>query len=287
MRFENPTHGFALTQYELLETSNGGKTWDARIKMEDHPLSTFESFAFYGFNHMWIMGSQMTEPDEKWYGVIWRTSDLGQNWNKLSNPIAQYLFSAQFCSQNIGWIVGEIRSTNRISDSVILRTINGGQTWTEQKRDHSGKLLRDIAYFNCDEILALRSDGAILETRNSGRNWTQRDINAASSFNRIRIFENEAWVLGSKGIVFKSIDRGVTWERVFIKTTETLTDISMLGKLGWIVGSNGIILSTLNGGNSWNIEKSGTLNALTCLCATNASVWAGGNNSCILRLTLK
>jgi photosystem II stability/assembly factor-like uncharacterized protein len=289
MNFVSPTHGFALTLSEFMETRNGGKTWSTQAKLlyNKYPMCTFESLAFWDIHNMWILGTQRSEPNAKANGLIWITSDSGKNWNKLSIPSVTNIISAQFCSQQIGWIVGSIHPTQYAShDSCILRTSDGGLTWTEQNRSYGyDKHIAKIACFDCNEVLALRSDNVILHTKDGGISWVQQDFSAASPLYNIRVFGNEVWVVGAWGTVFRSTDRGMTWKRVPIENTD-LWDVQMLGKRGWIASGKGIF-NSMDGGNSWNYEESATSNWIKILCSWDSSIWAGGDPFIILRQDLK
>jgi photosystem II stability/assembly factor-like uncharacterized protein len=289
MNFVSHTHGFALTLWELMETRNGGKTWSTRAKLlyNKYPMCIFQSLAFWDIHNMWIMGTQRSEPHAKSNGLIWITSDSGKNWKKILNPNVTNVISARFCSQKIGWIVGEIHPTEFESrDSCILRTNDGGLTWTEQNRSYgANKHIEKIDCFDCNEALALRSDNVILHTKDGGISWAQQALPAAWPLYNIRIFGNEAWVVGAEGTVFRSTDRGMTWKHVFIENTD-MCDVLMLGKRGWIASVKGIF-SSMDGGNGWNYEKSATSNWIKILCSWDSSIWAGGDPFIILRHDLK
>jgi photosystem II stability/assembly factor-like uncharacterized protein len=291
MEFVSPAHGFVLTMWTLLETIDAGKTWIKRVEAPQWNLSlTFGPFSLWDAQNMWILGHQNRNPKEKWDGFIWITHDSGQSWNKILLPSVTRIMDSHFCSQNIGWVIGEIHPTDLAErDSCILRTIDGGQTWTEMIRSYGAdKQIQLIACFNCDEALALREDGVILHTQDAGKSWVERDLHIKTALYKIRIFENEAWIVGIMGTVIKSTDRGVTWKRVPIKgkgipKDAMFTDILMLGNRGWLLEAySDYILSTQDGGISWKPEDSDKAIWLSFLYAKGDSVWAVGQPATIL-----
>ena len=66
--------------------------------------------------HIWICGG---------YGIIYHSSDGGENWVPQQSGIKEStLIDGFFINNTTGWIVGQY--------GVILHTANGGATWVRQ-----------------------------------------------------------------------------------------------------------------------------------------------------------
>ena len=76
-------------------------------------------------------------------GVILRTSNGGESWERQKSNSPEKLRSVVFISENVGWVVGGEFGVN-----VVLQTEDSGQTWVDQS---SGKLYgQDIGLFESD-----------------------------------------------------------------------------------------------------------------------------------------
>ena len=65
------------------------------------------------------------------HGAIWRTADGGQSWNLKPSPVAGLHEAVTFVNAKMGWIVGSSSMpTNLLPLGYVLRTEDGGDTWT-------------------------------------------------------------------------------------------------------------------------------------------------------------
>ena len=72
-------------------------------------------------------------------GVILHTSDGGQTWAAQTSGTTLNLFTVYFIDNQTGWAAGHDQS------SVLLKTTNGGTTWTEIPTTGINQI-RDIAF---------------------------------------------------------------------------------------------------------------------------------------------
>ncbi len=108
--FLNPDLGWILGKQgnisRLSKTSDGGLNWEYLILPDNIPIIT--SFQFLDENIGWLCGKG---------GLIYATTNGGQNWIIQMNPTNQDLYSINFVNYNTGWICG--------SNGAILKTISG------------------------------------------------------------------------------------------------------------------------------------------------------------------
>lgn len=64
------------------------------------------------------------------HGVIWHTSDGGEQWNLQNSGVSCSLYSVCFLSDRVGWAAGGgTMPFTRLSYGVLLHTTDGGKTW--------------------------------------------------------------------------------------------------------------------------------------------------------------
>jgi len=151
----------------IVHTTDGGATWNEQLSGIYLPLN---SVSFINHNSGWAVGDS---------GTIIRTSDGGQNWVLQDCPdkfSSWYLNSVCFTDGNKGWTAG---SSNKMdwntNGSVILQTIDGGETWQEQfYRPYSG--LTSIQFTDADNGWAVGYGGTILHTNNGGATGFDENI---------------------------------------------------------------------------------------------------------------
>lgn len=98
---------------DIYMTHDGGTIWKS-----SRPLATvFSTIDFVDMRHGWVTDGM----------VLYRTSDGGQHWAKLS-PGANFkqITNLSFVSSTTGWAVGGQSDAS----SFLLKTADGGTTWT-------------------------------------------------------------------------------------------------------------------------------------------------------------
>jgi len=103
-------HGIAT---DIYVTHDGGMTWQSTTPVSA-ALGTID---FLDMQHGWATDGT----------ILYNTSDRGQHWTKLStNPSFTQVTDLNFASFSMGWAIS--RQGN--SSSSLLKTTDGGQTWT-------------------------------------------------------------------------------------------------------------------------------------------------------------
>ncbi len=119
------------------------------------------------------------------------------------------------------------------SNSIILKTTDGGDNWIRQKKS------------------------------NFLTNIIKNVFSKYSGLFSVFFIDKKGWIVGANGIVLKTIDGGITWNSQNIQTKNYLLDIFFVNsETGWIVGSEGTIYKTTNSGKSWNSQINNTNNHL-------------------------
>jgi photosystem II stability/assembly factor-like uncharacterized protein len=95
---------------------------------------------------------------------ISHTASAQSGWVLLNNPATVGLTAVDFTHGNSGIVTGDSRT--------ILRTTDGGTTWTAAVVAPGEAMLEDVSFANDSIGLATGLDGQILTTVNGGANWT-------------------------------------------------------------------------------------------------------------------
>jgi len=178
----------------IFKTTNGGRSWNEIYG--ELSLSLY-SLYFVDEHIGWVVGEG---------GKIFKTTDGGTSWNEQKSGINLTLRSVYFLNERIGWTVGHngrIRFTTDGGDnwilgrgrsgfifysvcfvnslvgwvagsndfgSIILKSINGGLDWIEQKT-FSYPLLRYVYFKNAETGWVVGEDGQIRATNDGGTTW--------------------------------------------------------------------------------------------------------------------
>ncbi len=120
----------------VIKTTDGGQNWTA-IDMTPHASLLVDIF-FTDESHGWVVGGKANEPNPTTRGnvkpVVLETSDGGANWvNRLAGqegifPPAEWGWKIQFLSKDLGFV-----SLENFAAGAILKTTDGGKTWTRLK----------------------------------------------------------------------------------------------------------------------------------------------------------
>lgn len=211
---------------------------------------------------------------------VWRALlDPDTSTNKPSPAqVIDSLNSLYMYTENRGWSCGE--------NGLVLRTINGGQTWTIQNTNTT-QTLNDVHFVTSSIGWVVGTNGLILRTSTGGTSWSElvsttiEDLNGIYAYNQL-----VAWACGGSGTVLKTTN-GVAWTQMTTGITSDLNDIYFYDNLvGWAVGKSGTIIKTTDGGTNWIQVTSGvtvTLNAIKFWDANYG--FAVGDDGTILKST--
>lgn len=135
----------------------------------------------------------------------------GQEWVQSPVPTRATLTAVDFAGTNHGWAVGH--------DAVIVRTDDGGATWSLQNFEpEKEQPLLDVLFLDQERGFAVGAYSMFYETRDGGQSWTAHEsdiIEDGWHFNAIeRLGGDQLVIVGESGTVAFSSDAGDTWEKV-------------------------------------------------------------------------
>jgi photosystem II stability/assembly factor-like uncharacterized protein len=184
-------------------------------------------------------------------GHVLYSDDNGGTWTQAKVPTRQMLTSVFFVDDKKGWVTGH--------DSLILATVDGGLSWTEQFRDLEREApLLDIWFKNAEHGFAVGAYGVLLETTDGGAQWDdisdrldnedQRHLNSITEIRDAGLF-----AVGEMGSMYRSADWGQTWETVAGPYEGSLFGVSGTTESGSVLvyGLRGHLFRSSNFGKTW------------------------------------
>jgi photosystem II stability/assembly factor-like uncharacterized protein len=223
--------------------------------------------------------------------AIFATRDNGTRWTEVRRflPIEfdgaeVELYSVRFSSKKRGWVVGSVSRRDRVVDSILLNTENGGESWTRQRAPSRLELIH-IDFANDKRGWIVGSEGTVLVTVDSGQTWTKQESGTTATIYHVD-FRNDkkGLAVGERGTVLRTTDGGATWTPVQVPTRSTLLNVVLVSDdEGWAIGRSGTILRTESAGSVWIEQESGTKQNLYGLYFAKKVGWAVGGDGMLLR----
>jgi photosystem II stability/assembly factor-like uncharacterized protein len=222
---------------------------------------------------------------------IFITRDNGTTWSqsKLFSPeefdgADIELYSVRFSSKKKGWVVGSVSKRDRVVDSVLVYTEDGGETWRRQRAPSRLELIH-IDFVSDKRGWIVGDGGTILFTRDGGQSWTKQNAGVTGTLYHVDFRDDRrGLVVVESGVLLRTNDGGETWSPVPTNVNVTLLSVPVLDDdMGWAIGRAGTILRTSDEGQTWTIQQSTTKQNLYSIYFNKKIGWAVGGGGTILR----
>lgn len=269
--FTDSLNGVAITwsflggaRADIYHTSDGGYSWNSN---HSHGGGLF-GVTFADKKNGFAVGDNPSCG----CGGIYRTTDGGRSWslNYSSSSAQPSLYAVEFATSKIGFAGGD--------NSTLLRTTDGGSSWTELAGKVSG-IVRDIQFVDANNgfLITARPPSSlqgerIYKTTDGGNTWTRVDLGSNFMPEAIHfVSPSVGFVVGNLGrpMILKTTDGGETWQAKYanLDNQSILLAVQFItpyvgyaagGHINWGQGDKGIILGTKDGGETW-VEEEKTL----------------------------
>jgi photosystem II stability/assembly factor-like uncharacterized protein len=222
---------------------------------------------------------------------IFVTRDNGSTWTQLKIFSGEEfdgadieLYSLRFSSKKKGWAVGSVSKRDRVVDSVLVYTDDGGETWRRQRAPSRLELIH-IDFVSDKRGWIVGDGGTILFTRDGGQSWTKQNAGVNTTLYHVDFRDDRnGWVIGERGMLLRTADGGETWTLVPTNVKVTLLSVQFLNDdEGWAIGRGGTILRSSDQGRTWIQQTSTTKQNLYSLHFNKKIGWAVGGGGIILR----
>ncbi|KAA5533657.1 T9SS type A sorting domain-containing protein [Taibaiella lutea] len=183
-----------------------------------------------------------------------------QYWHEVGSGTQRQLFSISFANQQVGYIGGY--------DGVLLKTVNGGQTWDSLSQIAVMNTFNDVIdldFVSASVGYAVISNyndptfrGDLFKTTDGGLSWSPVDAGTIAAYCSHFFSENNGFITGSaffSGYVVNKIPSGTpsyyhTFQSTagyFFKAIDFRNE-----QTGIVAGDKGYIARTFDGGLSWD-----------------------------------
>ncbi len=192
------------------------------------------------------------------YGHIIYSDDRGENWVQAQNvPTRNTITNITFLDDETGYAVGH--------DATILKTENGGESWSLKYIERSGENpLFGLQFSSATYGVAVGAFSTVMETRDGGETWAQRPLieDGYDDFHLNGLFTDSAghfYIPAEFGVVYKSTDGGRTFEGI-----QTAYEGSFWGGMALannnllIWGMRGNAYVSNDGGRNWVRSETNT-----------------------------
>jgi photosystem II stability/assembly factor-like uncharacterized protein len=243
---EDPSHGWLVgNNSTLLETTNGGKTWQQRTLELGDQKTSFTSVSFAG-EEGWITG----EP-----AILLHTTDGGKSWSNI--PLSNKLPGAPNTIVALGPNSAEM-TTNV---GAIYRTSDAGQTWKAMVQEAVG-VVRNISRSADGKYVAVSSRGNFYSTWEPGQDaWVPHNRNSSRRVQNMGFArDGRLWMLARGGQVqFSAPEDRTAWESPAfpeLSASWGLLDLAYRTPNEiWVTGGGGNLLCSFDGGKTWQKDR--------------------------------
>jgi photosystem II stability/assembly factor-like uncharacterized protein len=172
-------------------TIDGGKTWQSLNVLNTGPLT---GIALVDANTLVAVSGAND--------LIFRSTDRGTTWNSVSHPSGGTWFGAvRFVpGTQTGWTIGE--------GGKILKTTDGGASWTLQRNASHANNLLDVSFADLNNGWAV--GGEQLHTADGGATWVKQNTGLSTSYSVYAVTPAVAYVGGTQDLA-RTTDAGGTW----------------------------------------------------------------------------
>jgi photosystem II stability/assembly factor-like uncharacterized protein len=229
------------------------------------------------------------------------TSFSQVTWNPQNSGTFENLNGIFLVNANTGYAVG--------NNGIVLRTTNGGQSWTLKSFPTS---TNNLCVYFLDSYTGFvgNQNANIYKTTNGGNNWetegsastyaiTSLNMPTTSAgycgdhYSNIQkstdsgiswwivsttpgydaklsfMNENRGWAVDTYGYFYSTSNSGYNWSNVRV-STDTLSSVSFLtSTIGYVAGDSGRVYKTTNGGTNWTLLNTGTTIKLNYIYVTS------------------
>ena len=182
----------------LFRTADGGRSWSFVCES-----IKYKSLYFFGDNSGWGVGNvEWSSPHETWDIAHYKPFIRWTTTAQCRFPLDKVYFT----DEETGWVSGGFHNEEDFK-SVILRTVDGGDTW--QEFSQPDYLINDFWFEDSIHGWGVGEDtssmGVILETFNGGEKWEVVRDSLPARLNALHFKGNTGWAVGENSLVLKMI----------------------------------------------------------------------------------
>jgi photosystem II stability/assembly factor-like uncharacterized protein len=276
--FVNATTGWAVnSEGNIIKTTDGGDSWTTQAHFDDVYL---RAVGFANANTGWVGTLTPTLR-------LLHTRDGGQSWQSVNLPAGA---PPAICGISVVDANTVYASGTNFPDqpTAVIKTTDGGATWTAIDMSAHAAILVDIFFKNANEgwVVGGRDDvgrptpqrrrddvkPVVLHTTNGGATWTDRLVPIRRLCPRgewgwkIQMLDAQTLFVSLEnlldGAILRSDNGGLAWRRIPINDRQRNANLEGIGFVdgdrGWVGGwgdinfVGGFTSTSIDGGTNWD-----------------------------------
>lgn len=242
----------------LFKTTNGGTSFSQLDVNSSISYSFLNVIYFQNTTTGWLVGH-----DQNVGNFIAKTTDGGNTWLKKKTAINATLRKVFFLSNLKGWAVGYkcyqgCGSPGQSNEAYILRTTDGGETWTEQSSQHPYIELSEVRFVSetTGWVAGVynNTQSSLLKTIDGGITWVEQ-LKHTDSYQNLFFLNDQIGWFNTRFYRFKTVNGGVSWTQLPIQYNEEVAGPMYFKDTqnGVSLGRDGVFKTT-DGGQNWTKE---------------------------------
>ncbi len=209
-KFTDSLNGWGMDSSDVYHSSDGGRNWTMVLGYEKHILGQPSGWFFLDSQTGWVCDGGdpvsgnlyktvdaganwsikkvgrsgyspcklfFVNPPEGFYSLqkqLFQTKDSGESWNAVSSVPKKFEIRSMFWHDaGKGWLAGYFETKPRqpgAGKGAILRTADGGKTWTEATLGRDEPFYTEIIFTDAQNGWLVSRDN-IYKTSDGGENW--------------------------------------------------------------------------------------------------------------------
>ena len=238
VRFWDHQNGWVIGDHgTLLKTTDGGSTW---VEKAIGFNTIFSSLAVLSSQTLWAAGQS---------GALYQSTDGGETWARHDLGVTAALRAIAFVGPFAGYVAG---------DGIILRTSDGGGTWSTMVTD-STQSFECLARYGYDMLVAGSSLRlSIYTTTDGGGTWSAGPAEVTGAIHAVVLGDSlAAWAAGDSGRVFYRPSASAPWQAVPMPGTSAVRRLFFLrANHIYAAGDAGSIWYSTDAGSHWYSQYS-------------------------------
>lgn len=199
-------------------------------------------------------------------GTILRTIDGGRTWQTQNSGITNDIHDIFMLNDRLGWALAfeHFVDTATWYGTKILKTTNGGTTWTNEEYFKSGEFFNAVFYQDSLRGWMAGEFGHLVRTSNAGVTWVPVEVDSSPytqwGLVNVKFFTPRyGFAMGGRidiiGVVWRTTDGGIRWKASQV-SPEPAHDMHMLDSLHLVaivgdVDYGASMIRTRDAGETW------------------------------------
>jgi photosystem II stability/assembly factor-like uncharacterized protein len=238
-----------------------------------------------------LFGASSSAGGAGWYGFLKAYNASGEAVAKEPDPQlprATYgLTDVFFKNAQHGWATGYDNVKN---EAVILRTVDGGDTWTTKRPTQNGAyMLSSLTQTPGGALWSVGSEGwygsAIVRSLDHGATWRQTSSPTLQyQLGVDAVGSRTGFIAATGGVLLRTVDAGAVWKKVAGAPKSDLFGLDFQdADHGWVLADDGAAVTgsvqrTDDGGATWTKQAETPGALLYAIDSVGQNVWVAGGD---------